>query len=58
MGQGGERLSSEITPQNQSSGDIPAATGLRMPKLLLLGTTVKQPVLPWKLYVAAAATTD
>lgn len=57
MGQEGERLSSKTTPQNQSSGDIPTATGHRMPELSLLGTTETQSLLPWKLDVAAVATT-
>ena len=58
-----ERPRSKITPQNQASGDtvvVAAATGHRMPKLSLLGTTATQSLLlPWKLDIAAVAiTTD
>lgn len=58
-----ERPRSKVTPQNQASGDtvvVAAATGHRMPKLSLLGTTATQSLLlPWKLDITAVAiTTD
>lgn len=60
-GQEEERLNSAVSPQNQPSGDAAvaaAATGHRMQKLSLLGTTATHPsLLLWKLDVAAAATT-
>lgn len=54
-----EKLRSQTTPLNQTSGDTvvsTAATGHSMPKLSLLGTTASQvSSLPWKLDAAAVA---